>query len=288
MKMKYLTAITIIGMTGLAGLAQGDAIQHSVVPTTCKNPGDFAMTFVQGPCMLTGEILDACDDLNVKLTFHPEADHLESDAPSLAHLKRAAQDGHTIGLFISANYNLNEMSRDEMLETIQSRRKLIAFHIGYEPMFLRVGIPLCRERVQELKELGIYVTGASIDSYDYKATDPKQILSQFMVFLDTMSGKTRGSFISVQNEFAPHTPKATKDILEYIISKGYNIVTLDVCLGIKNSNKGSGSISQGNTTTTTTKLRGASQTGDAAGPIQGGSTAFALALVASVAMFAIL
>lgn len=233
--MRFLT-LAILG-TAAIGLSSvhGDAIKRSAVPTMCKELGSFAVTFNQGPSDWTGEILDTCKEKGIRITFHVEAEYLEGYPVYVADLKRAADDGHCIGLFIGDKIDLNSMEEDEMITTIESRRDFIEELIGRKPIFLRVAKPLCDDRVIFLRNRGLYVTAHSMDSYDYNAKSKDDVVNAFKATLDRLSRNTKAPYISAQNGLAPYSSLATGEILDYLVLNGYKVVPLDECLKVSGS-----------------------------------------------------
>jgi len=85
-----------------------------------------------------------------------------------------------------------------------------------------------------------------MDSYDYNAKSKDEVTNAFRKTLDKLSRNTKAPYISAQNGLAPFSTQATGDILDYLVEKGYKIVTLEECLKVKTST--SGTINKGNST----------------------------------------
>jgi len=221
----------ILGLVSIGGLflfVSGDIIKKNVVVLFCQSPGMFAMTFDQGPSLYTGTVLDALASRNVKASFHPVVSYL-SDPSVVANLQRAAQEGHTIGLSAEASLDLSQMNNDDIFNAIDSRAQSIQSVTGLMPKFLR--IPnyknLSDDQINFIISKGYVLTTYNLDSYDYVTTD---VLKSFKDVLDKLSPNTKGAFISVQRDYILNSVNQVPDILDYVMGKGYNLVTLDQCV----------------------------------------------------------
>ena len=211
----------------------------------CQSPGMFAMTFDQGPAIYTGAVLDAFDSRNVKATFHPIVTYL-SEASVVANLQRAASEGHTIGLSIEANLNLAELSDAEIIDAVQSRAEIIEQIVGFKPTFLRIPNykDLSSDQIRLIISKGYIITTYNLDSYDYSSPN---VLQSYKNVLDLLSPNTKGAFISVQRDYIQDSANATPDIIDYVMEKGYTLVSLDKCVRNapvrgKNDDKNGGSV----------------------------------------------
>ncbi|KAM0681872.1 hypothetical protein MDAP_002837 [Mitosporidium daphniae] len=189
--------------------------------------GYFAFTFDQGPSLYTGDILDALRNLNVKATFHPVVTFL-NEAAIVANLQRAAEEGHLIGLSLEEDFELNGISDEDLLDEISARADIIKQVVGYKPVYLRIPKykDLGIEQLQKIISKGYIISTYNIDSYDYSKDD---ILGVYKQTLDKMSPNTKGGFISVQRDYLASSASATENVIEYVLEKGYKVVTIDQC-----------------------------------------------------------
>jgi len=217
-------------------IASQAIIQNPVI-NLCQSPGQFAMTFDQGPSIYTGTLLDALDSRSVKGTFHPVVTYL-GEAVVVANLQRAASSGHAIGLSIEPSIDLSSMSDDDIMSTIDSRAQQISSITGSTPVFLRLPnyLNMSITQLNMIISKGYIITTYNLDSYDYQTTD---VLGSFQAVLNLLSPNTKGAFISVQRDYIETSVDATPQILDYIISKGYTLVTLDQCVRMPANNTSS-------------------------------------------------
>lgn len=223
--------------------AQSDVIRMSPVISLCRTAGQFAMTFDGGPSIYTGDVLDAFDSRKLKATFHPVVSYLDNVA-IVANLQRAASSGHLIGLSMEASLNLSGMNDSALLDAIDVRAQAVQYYTGSKPRFLRIPnySSLSMDQLNLISSHGYVITTYNIDSYDYTSSDS---LQNFKKVLDVLSNNTKGAFISVQRDSVQSSVQQTGSIIDYILGKGYQIVTLDTCVAAPNLGGSGGGASGG-------------------------------------------
>jgi peptidoglycan/xylan/chitin deacetylase (PgdA/CDA1 family) len=211
-------------LLAFSGLARGVD-----VPIACQREGDVALTFDGGPSMHTGLLLATLQRHNVKATFHIQPHNL--DNPVLqAYLKRAANDGHLIGLHIA---DLRKLPSDLALG-----KQTLKKYANRDLKYVRLPTPLPEEKIiRSLTESGMIVTAFNFDSMDYQSQNRSSqeeaegcIYWTFKDVFDAISPPAKGSFITVQRDMILASVKATDGIIEYAKNKGYRFVRLDECL----------------------------------------------------------
>lgn len=209
--------------------------QQKEVYIACSRDGDLALTYDQGPATFTGKLLNHLARHKAKATFHVTPDYLDNPV-LLAYLKRAANDGHLIGLYVKETA-IKEKTEDTM-SYIESGRKLIAKHINYAPVYLRFPIGAASDDLlKQVWARGMTVTSYNLDSQDYlfandTAPDPRQgaVYSIFKSTLDAIEPPAKGSFIAIQRDLVGPSVEQSDVIIEYALKKGYRLVRLDECL----------------------------------------------------------
>jgi peptidoglycan/xylan/chitin deacetylase (PgdA/CDA1 family) len=258
-------------------LVNADVIKSSPVISLCKKPGMFAMTFVGGPSILTGNVLDALEQRKVKASFIPVISHL-NDVSIVANLQRAAQDGHLIGLCLEQSLNSTAMrgptdastsNYADLLKAVDERASIVQGYIGYKPRFLSIP-DYTAWGVDALD--AIVKHGYVITTYDYRDTD---ILRNFKSVLDTLSPNTKGAFISVQRDGVAASVNQTGAIIDYIIEKGYRLVMLDECVGsAMNTNSNAGGSQRTSTTPSRSTAKDPAMTASSAASSMSSNTVY--------------
>lgn len=231
-------ARAIMAVAGLALLLMRLLLLVALVRATgvereCRREGMIAFTFDQGPSQYTGILLTSLAKAGVKATFHVLPDYLDNPVLS-ANLRRAATDGHLIGLFVKES--ITEASLKSYLSNAST---IIKQYTNHQPQFLRFPLPGPSPSVLKLVAgLGYRVTGYNLDSQDYQAlndvTSPDgkgTVFATIKGILDQIVPPTLGSFICVQRDIVQASVQQMPAILNYTKARGYRAVRLDECIG---------------------------------------------------------
>lgn len=206
----------------------------SSIPRECQKEGQIAFTYDQGPSQYTGILLSSLAKAGVKATFHVIPDYLDNPVLS-ANLRRAANDGHLIGLFVK-----DSISESNIKAYLSNATAIMKQYINYAPQFLR--FPSTGPSASMLKlvtGLGYRVTSYNLDSQDYNAlsevteADGKgTVYRTVRGILDQIIPPTLGSFVCVQRDLVQASVLQTPAILNYTKARGYKAVKLDACIGM--------------------------------------------------------
>lgn len=212
-------------------VATGRAVQ---VHRECQREGNIAFTFDQGPSQYTGILLTSLAKAGVKATFHVVPDYLDNPVLS-ANLRRAAAEGHLIGLFVR-----DSITEATIKEYLGNATSVIKQYVNYQPEFLRFPLPGPSEAILKIiTPLGYKVTNYNLDSLDYNhvsdVTEPNgegQVFRNIQDILEQIVPPTLGSFICVQRDIAKPSVMQMPAILNYVKGRGYKAVKLDACVGV--------------------------------------------------------
>lgn len=208
------------------------------VPTACFREGEIALTFDQGPSYYTGILLNILKRENVKAAFHVTPDYLDNPV-IMAYLRRAAQDGHAIGLYVKEA----EMGNEEVaMAYIKKMCNKLQPHLGQKIVFIRFAHPgPAAGLLKRVHDAGFVVTGYNLDSTDYSFKGfsseiaIEKVINSFRMMLDSIVAPARGSFVTIQRDLLDYSVSATESFIKYAKEKGYNFVRLDQCVLPKNT-----------------------------------------------------
>lgn len=215
------------------------ALRGDIIPVSCEREGDIAFTFDQGPSKYTGALLSALSKHKVKATFHICPDYLDNPV-ILAYLRKAASDGHTVGVSIKEDVAKGKIS--DLKDYLSKTKAILKRTINYEPKYLRFPEPGPSDEALKLaRSMGFVVTSYNLDSMDYVRDEDAgavtcgaeghgPVFYQFKQTFDEFLEPTKGSFISIQRDITENSVSQTPAILEYALKKGYHPVSLDQCL----------------------------------------------------------
>ncbi|KAG0055055.1 chitin deacetylase [Gryganskiella cystojenkinii] len=202
--------------------------------TSCTVPNSFAVTFDDGPSIWTHELLDYLAIKKIKVTFFVNGlnYNLITDPEFAAVVKRASDEGHQIASHTWAHADLSAIGVDVDSQMKQLDDALLKI-IGKRPVYMRPPYGNTSPAALEyLGSNGYKVVNWNVDTNDWMhPLTFRQNLDPYKVALQdpTAVGK---SFISLQHDAEQGTAQTfSKVAIEYVISKGFNIMPVGSCLG---------------------------------------------------------
>ncbi|KAI0230076.1 hypothetical protein L0F63_002258 [Massospora cicadina] len=214
----------------LGGLVGGEVFQ------ACEKPGQIALTYDGGPSPYTGTLLNILSDKDIKASFHFSGEYL--NVPYIAaYAKQAVQDGHLIGVQCKDDLFNIQADNSSFFDEISSLQARIEKVTGTRPNFLRVPYnpgPYPKDIVGKLEEMGFTITTQNLDSEDYRLSknpnDKSSVFNSFRSQVDMIVAPARGAFIATQHDIIPASVSQSKEIIDYLKEKEYDIVRLDQCI----------------------------------------------------------
>ncbi len=198
--------------------------------TMCEREGEIAFTYDQGPSQYTGKLLVTLAKYKVKATFHISPDYLDNPV-ILAYLRKAAIDGHLIGIFVK-----EEVKAEEVKDYLAGASAAISRYTNYKPQFLRFPSPgPSEEMLKTVTGLGYTVSTYNLDSQDYNAVNVpvegnESVFSVYKDIFDQILPPAKGSFIAIQRDIVQASVEQSDAIIQYALDKGYKPVRLDQCI----------------------------------------------------------
>ncbi|ORX43730.1 glycoside hydrolase/deacetylase [Anaeromyces robustus] len=219
----------------------------------CTNPGQFVLTFDDGPNPRTTSIaLKTLKEHNIKATFFINAvnyGNLEEDSRSIEMVKTIFEEGHDIGshtyyhedLFTAIQKGTMEINIDNMTDIIDNI-------IGVKPTFFRPpgGYGGYKEIEPEKIEMtekiqkylgshgyNIIMWNTNTKDWSYK-DDVDKVIENLNIQLKApdVSPKTH-SFIALLHDVHPTTVNnILPAVIEYVKDLGYKFVSLSECIEV--------------------------------------------------------
>jgi len=203
----------------------------------CINSKHWALSFDNGPYQYDLDLLDLLKKKGVKATFFLNGANNMSIKTTLAKqiIQRMYNEGHVIGSHTWSHADLNIIDKDSIVTEMVSLENVLLSYIGKKPAFMRppYGHYSANKISGVLGSIG-YTAGCiwNVDTLDW---DNKGDIDYALGEL----GKTLGKPIMSLNHSAYSGITKEKLInlvtaeIDYMVSKGYTPVTMDVCLGLK-------------------------------------------------------
>jgi peptidoglycan/xylan/chitin deacetylase (PgdA/CDA1 family) len=146
-------------------------------------------------------------------TFHPEI------------LKQVALAGHTVGSHTWSHANLNKksMSEQQGIDEIEKGMSAVRMALGAQPaaFFRFPELQHAPAMVNYLGTRNIAIFSCDIDSFDFRARNPEQIVNTVMTKLDK-----QGKGIILMHDFQKHTAEALPTLLSRLKAGGYKVVQM--------------------------------------------------------------
>src|SRR6202051_4161686 len=184
---------------------------------------EVVLTFDDGPWPgNTPAVLKALDDECTKAVFFPIGKHATYH-PEI--LKQVAAAGHTVGAHTWSHANLNTKKMTEQLakDEIEKGYSAVKLALGAapSPFFRFPELQHGRAAMAYLPSRNVAVFSCDLDSFDYRAKNPEQIINTVMTKLDK-----QGKGIILMHDFQKHTAEALPVLLRRLKAGGYKVVQM--------------------------------------------------------------
>ncbi|ORX91323.1 glycoside hydrolase/deacetylase [Basidiobolus meristosporus CBS 931.73] len=227
-----------------------DKIEAEVI-TRCTAPGTFAVTFDDGPSVLTSGLLDYLDTEKVKATFFVNGlnqKNADTKNPILSIyqlqdvVKRAYDSGHQICSHTWAHTDLITVDEDEAVYEMTRLNYAFTKVLGKVPTCMRPPYGDTDAPARKiLKRMGYTVVTWNVDPVDW---DPANTIDEMYQEYIGQTGSTDpkvGRFISLNHdvwnttadfrpENYPKTIPLAQRAIQYLKGRGWKLVNLADCL----------------------------------------------------------
>ncbi len=184
---------------------------------------EVVLTFDDSPWPVnTPAVLKALADQCTKAVFFSIGKHAMYH-PEL--LRQVAAAGNTVGTHTWSHANLNSKKMTEQMakDEIEKGNSAVKFALGTAPApFFR--FPELQHNPAAMAYLGtrnIAIFSCDLDSFDFRAKSPEQVISNVMTKLDK-----QGKGIILMHDFQKHTAEAMPELLRRLKAGGYKIVLM--------------------------------------------------------------
>jgi len=184
---------------------------------------EVVLTFDDGPWPLnTPSVLKTLADECTTGIFFPIGKH-STYYPEI--LKQVAAAGHTIGSHTWSHATLTnkKLTEDQRKEEIEKGFSAVKWALGAPPapFFRFPALEHPPEMVTYLGTRNIAMFSCDLDSFDFKARSPQQVIDVTMKKLDKL-----GKGIILMHDFHKHTAEALPALLRKLKASGYKIVQM--------------------------------------------------------------
>jgi peptidoglycan/xylan/chitin deacetylase (PgdA/CDA1 family) len=202
--------------------------------TGCTVPGKIALTFDDGPCDFTDEIVDVLESNGVKGTFFLNGVNGDGGTASGKYdalLKRMFDSGHHLASHSWSHADFETISYDAKLAEITKLEESFVKLFGVIPTYFRPPYTSCgSECYRSLNEMVYHVTDYNLDTKDFEngGAASKGIYSGAL----NSANSATNSFIVLAHDIQPFTRDGfVQWMIDQARAKGYSFATLGECLG---------------------------------------------------------
>jgi peptidoglycan/xylan/chitin deacetylase (PgdA/CDA1 family) len=184
---------------------------------------EVVLTFDDGPWpQNTPSVLKTLADECTTGIFFPIGKH-STYYPEI--LKQVAAAGHTIGSHTWSHATLTnkKLTEDQRKEEIEKGFSAVKWALGAPPapFFRFPALQHPPEMVTYLGTRNIAMFSCDLDSFDFKARNPQQVIDVTMKKLDKL-----GKGIILMHDFHKHTAEALPALLRKLKAEGYKVVQM--------------------------------------------------------------
>ncbi len=184
---------------------------------------EVVLTFDDGPWPLnTPSVLKTLADECTTGIFFPIGKH-STYYPEI--LKQVAAAGHTVGSHTWSHATLTnkKLTEDQRKEEIEKGFSAVKWALGASPspFFRFPALQHPPEMVTYLGSRNIAMFSCDLDSFDFKARNPQQVIDVTMKKLDKL-----GKGIILMHDFHKHTAEALPALLRKLKAEGYKVVQM--------------------------------------------------------------
>lgn len=184
-------------------------------------PGEVVLTFDDGPSApYTSNVLDILASECVKGTFFV-AGEATLDAPDL--VRRAFNEGHTIGTRTFANSKLNEVPLEQAQADIEKGITTVAEAIGNRndvaPFFRAPDFEISKEAERYALSKGLMIWSADVDTEDWNEPSEDEFVARAISGLEK-----EGKGILLMHDAQPVTARALRQLIAELKAKKFKIV----------------------------------------------------------------
>ncbi|KAH6850175.1 hypothetical protein B0I37DRAFT_107019 [Chaetomium sp. MPI-CAGE-AT-0009] len=212
----------------------------------CKNPGDIALTFDDGPYIYTNDLLDKLKSYGAKATFFLTGTNLGkgkiNDPATIypAIIRRMHDEGHQIASHTWAHQNASQLTNQQFTDHMVWNEIALNSILGFFPTYMRPPYSICESNCQSiLSTLGYHVIYFDLDTEGYLHDSEENIQTSKDIWNDAIDGSDPSSDSYLQIEHDIHYQvvyNLTDYILTSLFTAGYRAVTVGECLGDPSTN----------------------------------------------------
>ncbi|KAK4163498.1 hypothetical protein QBC43DRAFT_319744 [Cladorrhinum sp. PSN259] len=212
----------------------------------CKNAGDIALTFDDGPYLYTNDLLDKLKSYGAKATFFITGNNIakghinDPKTPYPAVIKRMHAEGHQVASHTWSHENASQLTNTQFTNQMVWNEIAINSILGFFPTYMRPPYSICPSSCQTvLSNLGYHAIYFDLDTAGYLNETPQLIQNSKNIWDKAIksSDPSEDSFLQIEHDIHQQVVYNLTDyVLTSLYSNGYQAVTVGECLGDPQAN----------------------------------------------------
>lgn len=183
----------------------------------------LVLTFDDGPSKYTTELLDFLESTNTPATFFL----LGEQAEKYPDIVLQESLNNLVCIHSYTHKFFTKISKEEVLEQVNKTSNIIQDITSITPKYIRVPYGILDDSVKEtLKEVNLENVLWTVDSLDWKFKNKEKVV-------EYIKQNTTGNDIILMHDILQSSVDAAKEIITYYNEQGYEFVTIDEFLKIK-------------------------------------------------------
>ncbi|PVI05812.1 carbohydrate esterase family 4 protein [Periconia macrospinosa] len=214
----------------------GDVVYGKRI-TECKKKGVIALTYDDGPCEWSSDLLDLLKKNGIKATFfvvgwricNRGKDFMENEYTAI--IERIIDEGHQIGSHTWSHKSMDEMSSEHRKRDMLKMELALGNILGFVPTYWRPPFNACKtkECLEDLGVLGYHTSIWDINTKDW-AGDYAYAEDQFLTSISS-APSSESSWIAVLHETHERTVHGlTQWMIDRGREQGYEFATMGECM----------------------------------------------------------
>ena len=181
-----------------------------------------AITFDDGPHLVTPSVLDILKKFNAKAAFFCIGKNIEQH-PDI--MNRIVAEGHTVGNHsYSHTRGFDFYQKERVIEELKKTDVLLQKFTGFENKLFRPPYGVTNPSIRRaIKETGHKVIGWNIRSLDTVITDRNALVKR-------IKKRISPGGIVLLHDTSPHSAEALEELLKFLADNNYRVVPLEELL----------------------------------------------------------
>ncbi|GAA6040004.1 hypothetical protein JCM8097_002663 [Rhodosporidiobolus ruineniae] len=200
----------------------------SGVVTTCKTPGQIALTFDDGIYTYGHDIAATLTKNKVKGTFFVNVNNWACLYDNADELIARYKAGHVIGSHTGTHPDIATLTPAQLNKQLDIVETALQKILGVKPRLFRPPYgSVSQANMDVLKKRGYVVANWAYDSGDAASKAPAQTIKEYNAL------SVKKSYITLNHETHESTSKQViPTVVPALIKKGFKLVDLGTCLGV--------------------------------------------------------